>query len=98
LASVAWLRARSEDCRRKADRIQSYLDAKIAEAKRRREAASAAQATTVKRTIIRKKWDGRGKRILKKAAPRRDEGELTASSPSGWSPQGALPAALARAV
>jgi hypothetical protein len=66
LASVAWLRARSEDCRRKADRIESFLSQKIVQARQRREEAAMAKATTAKRTIARKRFDGRGKRILKR--------------------------------
>jgi hypothetical protein len=66
LASVAWLRARSEDCRRKADRIQAYVDARVEEERRLREAAEAAKPKPPK--ISRHKYDKRGKRILR---PRR---------------------------
>jgi hypothetical protein len=66
LASVAWLRARSEDCRRKADRIQAFVDARIEEERRLREAAEAAKPKPPK--VSRLKYDKRGKRILR---PRR---------------------------
>jgi hypothetical protein len=66
LASVAWLRARSEDCRRKADRIQAYVDARVEEERRRREATEAAKPKLPK--VSRLKYSKRGKRILR---PRR---------------------------
>jgi hypothetical protein len=66
LASVAWLRARSEDCRRKADRIQAYVDARIEEERRLREAAEAAKPKIEPKVSHWRKYDRRGKRILKR--------------------------------
>ena len=70
LASVAWLRARSEDCRRKADRIQAYVDTRIEEERRLREATEAAKPKPPK--VSRHKY---GKRILR--ARRTANGEHT---------------------
>jgi hypothetical protein len=65
LASVAWLRARSEDCRRKADRIEAFVNARIEEERRLCVTTEAAKPKPPKPPkVSRLKFDKRGKRIL----------------------------------